>query len=67
MYIDKCHTISVTWDTSEQLWAVTWADSEGHQLGENEWYQLKEDAVDMAQDYYDSDRCHKLNIQRRAA
>ena len=67
MYVDKCHTISVTWDTSEQLWAVTWHDITGTSLDTAEFYETKEDAVDMAQAYYDSDRCHHLIIQKRAA
>ena len=67
MYIDKCHTISVTWDTSEQLWAVTWHDITGTSLDTAEFYETKEDAVDMARAYRDSDRCHHLIIQKRAA
>lgn len=65
--IDKCHTIRVWWCKEWQSWGVSWQDAEGNQLGDSEWYHLKRDAVDMARAYRDSDRCHNLVIQTRAA
>lgn len=67
MNIEKCHTITVSWDTTEQLWAVTWKDSNGASLDIAEFYETKQDAIDMARAYRDSDRCTHLSITQGAA
>ena len=62
-YIDKCHTIKVWFERDEyRLWAVTWKDKEGNQLGESELYSTKAEAVDMAKAYFHSGRCDILQI-----
>jgi len=62
-YIERCHHINVWFESDEwKLWAVTWLDKEGNQLGESEWYSTKADAVNMAKAYFHSGRCDILQI-----
>jgi len=65
-HIEKCHTIKVWFERDEwRLWAVTWHDKEGNQLGESEWYAKKCEAVDTAIAYLDSDRCDMVCVNLR--
>ncbi len=65
-HIEKCHTIKVWFERDEwRLWAVTWHDKEGNQLGESEWYVTKCEAVDTAIAYLDSDRCDMVCVNLR--
>lgn len=60
-HIERCHHINV-WFEGNWIWAVTWLDKEGNQLGKSERYATKAEAVDMAKAYFHSGRCDILQI-----
>ena len=57
------------WEVSEvwfcadyQSWAVTAFDYDGNTVGESDYSALKDDAIDTAEMYLQSDRCDAVKI-----
>lgn len=67
MYLDSWFVTEVWYCDQEGWdgWMVTAKDRDGDCLGESEHYHLKADAVDMAQAYFDSDRCKFLVVEKK--
>ena len=60
--IDQWTTTHVWYSPDWDVWMVTAFTPRGHQIGESDTYTLKDDAVDMAKAYLDSDRCESVEV-----
>jgi len=67
MYFDRWFATEVWYCDQKgwEGWVVTHKDKYDDCVGESEYYHLKSDAVDMAQAYLDSDRCHFMIVEKK--
>lgn len=62
---DGWHTTEVAFSNQRQEWHVCPCDDAGQQVGSIEIYKHREDAIDTAQAYLDSERCECVRILRK--
>tara|TARA_R110000772_G_scaffold31235_5_gene77248 strand:+ start:224 stop:451 length:228 start_codon:yes stop_codon:yes gene_type:complete len=59
---DRWEVSEVWYDYSWQCWVVTAFDYDGNIVGESDYSALKDDAIDTAEMYLQSERCDSITI-----
>ena len=59
---DRWEVSEVWYDDSEECWVVTAFDYDGNIVGDCDYSELKDDAIDTAEMYLQSERCDSITI-----